>query len=116
MKKLTDIPLAPYGTGVAVFVGQPKEAARYFRRRFKGDVDFGDAEGYTVHESGVWTFVYVRRAKSRATVLGALAHEAYHAANFILAERGVKLHRSNDESTAYLVGHIVSEAVSRLRL
>ena len=42
---------------------------------------------------------------------GTLAHEATHAAFYILTGAGVKLTSDNDEPLAYLVGYIVDECI-----
>jgi hypothetical protein len=45
---------------------------------------------------------------------GTLAHEAVHAATIVLHNAGVKMHASNDEPLAYVVGHIVDSCAAAL--
>jgi hypothetical protein len=45
---------------------------------------------------------------------GTLAHEAVHAANYMLERAGVKMSYENDEAQAYLVGHIVDQCMPAL--
>ena len=45
--------------------------------------------------------------------LGEIAHEAVHAAHFLLKDVGVKITPDNDEPLAYLVQWIVDELTKR---
>jgi hypothetical protein len=44
-----------------------------------------------------------------------IAHEAVHAANYILSDRGVLCDHDNDEPLAYLVEWVVSKVVDALK-
>ena len=54
-------------------------------------------------------FVILNTANPSKVTTGIIAHEAFHAANFLLNRRGHKFSYDNDEAHAYLVEWIAEE-------
>lgn len=65
------------------------------------------------HESVL--VIFNPKNPGRKLTHGCIAHEAIHAANFILAERGVECHPRNDEPLAYLTEWMVDKINSVLK-
>lgn len=77
------------------------------------DVDFANrmAKGRMLswwHGDQVYIGVY-------ASSPSALAHEAFHASNIVLEQRGIKADTDNDEAQAYLIGWIFSKYCENVR-
>lgn len=59
--------------------------------------------------------IVIKKAMGRAELIGTIAHEAFHAADTLLADRDVFLRRGDhNESHAYLIGFITEQAVKKL--
>lgn len=93
------------------------------------DKKFGDVNPETV---GQWTgakTLWVERPRGVAlvlwfpqwftvkdgTYLSVLAHESFHAAEFVLRERGLRLTDESDEAYAYYIAWIFRECYKRLK-
>lgn len=60
--------------------------------------------------------IVIKRAMPYAELIGTIAHEAFHAADCLLADRDVFLRRGDhNEAHAYLLGFITEMAVTRLK-
>ncbi len=65
---------------------------------------------YGTYKGSQGFFVFLNPNNTRSKVTrGVVAHEAVHAANFILEDRGVIADFVNDEPQAYLMGWIVDQ-------
>lgn len=104
----------PYGWNVYFFTDVDKWAR--FTSRLPGysfDKQMeaaADADGLTMLGTNVQS-VYIAVFNGEP---GVLAHEAVHAANYMLDRAGVKSNYENDEAQAYLVGHIVDQCMPAL--
>lgn len=97
------------------FIGWKKEDFISWIKKHSGhDIYIGEqAAGHTswVSDSkGSRVCIWIKK-KGGVQFHEILAHEAVHAANFVLGPRGAKLDFENDEMQAYLVGAIVRKAM-----
>jgi hypothetical protein len=59
--------------------------------------------------------IVVKKKMDRAALIGTLAHESFHAAHMLLAQRDVVLrHKDNNEPHAYLLGFLVEQIYNKL--
>jgi hypothetical protein len=88
-----------------------KDYELYMQKRF-------NCRGGSRGRDGVTAFLHFTDGSSVVVVwlrkkrdYNSLAHEAVHAANFTLKQKGVKASFRNDEAQAYLVGLLVEKAL-----
>lgn len=87
----------------------PKKFETYMRKQFDYEWAGDRKDGTTLRcdaDQGTIMVLWTRDKKN----IGALAHEAVHAANWTLEMRGWKPDLSNDEPQTYLVESIVRHA------
>lgn len=81
------------------------------------DVEKEDCTAITFDNDKGEAVILVKHPMPRAELIGTLAHEAFHAADHLLADRDVFLRRGDhNEPHAYLIGYIVEEMAKRLSL
>jgi hypothetical protein len=98
------------------FAGASEYVIKSFFKRNKIDIDldFKNDSGNTIMtEFGI--VIWLDDRSFNPENLGNLAHEANHAANYILKDRGIRGSRDNDEAASYLIGYIVKECSKALR-
>lgn len=104
----------PYGWKVYFFTDESKWAR--FTSRASGALL--DKQEETAAEADGLTMLGVDAQHIYLAVFngepGTLAHEAVHAANYMLDRAGVKMSYENDEAQAYLVGYIVDQCMPAL--
>lgn len=104
----------PYGWTVYFFTDQARWSR--FVSRLTGSkqsvrrAEADDADGLTLTPDGT-QIVCIGVFNQEP---GTLAHEATHAANYMLARASVRFDLENDEAQAYLIGHIVDECIPAL--
>lgn len=79
------------------------------------DTDTSSYSGGMTFQKGGVVFVWIRDWKKHKDIsdnLEYLHHESIHAANFILASRGVKVSARNDEALTYLSQWIFSRCMA----
>ena len=104
----------PYGWSVYFFTDADKWA-KFTSRKTGASLErqqesSEDADGLTMLGVDV-QHIYIAVFNGEP---GCLAHEAVHAANYMLDRAGVKMSYENDEAQAYLVGHIVDQCMPAL--
>ena len=69
----------------------------------------------TTFVSGVGFFVLIKAHPDYfRSMVGSLVHELTHVAQILLRDRGVPATQDTDEVQAYLMGHLVTEALKRM--
>lgn len=112
MKKVTIIPLHIYPFEVAVAFNLPynelsKELQKILPKELHDEIDGldgrYDARTYFFEQGGQTVINFHEVSDSL------IAHEAFHAACFILNHIGMQLTRESEEAYAYLIGYLVDE-------
>lgn len=109
-----------YDVSVFLLRGTGDEAQRYLKQTFD--------EGYVGEWTGAKTlFISKPRgcaivlwfpvwwSRTDATHLSVLAHESFHAAEFVLRERGMTLTDASDEAYAYYIAWMFRECYRRMK-
>jgi hypothetical protein len=72
--------------------------------------------GRCVHRDGKGTIIALRDKFTFSPVdLGTLSHECFHAVEYIMEERGMRLVHETSEAYAYLLGSLVKRSLCLLR-
>lgn len=115
------IPLVVYPFDVMVSLGESDEIL--FAHLKKKGVDYLDVSldhysdtqrGRTVMFKGNQTLIRMYELRETAEWYGNLAHEIFHAVEFIMERIGMRLTIDSDEAYAYLIGYITKEVYKRL--
>lgn len=116
------IPLVVYPFDVIVSISESDEAL--FKKLKKRGIDVADTNlsvysnttrGRTIIFSGNQSLIRMYELRDTPEWYGNLAHEVFHAVEFILERVGMKLTMKSDEAYAYLVGYITTEIFKRLK-
>ena len=111
-----------YDVTIVLLHGEPESALAWMNKTF-GEVTAENVGNFT----GAKT-MWIERSKGIAlvlwfprwfhtkdgTYLSVLAHESFHAAEFLLRERGLTLTDSSDEAYAYYIAWMFRECYRRL--
>jgi hypothetical protein len=111
-----------YDTTIVLLHGDGKEALAWM------DKTFGDVSGRECGEFAGAKTVWIERDKGTALALwfpawwhvndgmylSVLAHECFHAAEFVLRERGMQLTDASDEAYAYYIAWMFRNIYKRL--
>lgn len=100
-KKIIDIPIYPFRLHLCLL---NEEGLKYLENKHR------DTDARTEKE-GLEIFIYFKE-KPRAD---SVAHEVFHATEFIMLEIGQKLGDSPNETWAYLMGYLMDECDKFLR-
>lgn len=115
------IPLVVYPFDVMVSLGESDKDVSKRLTHFVGNFESSDIEhnysqrGRTIIYSGNQTLIRMYKLKDTPEWHGQLAHEIFHAVEFIMERIGMKLTFDSDEAYAYLIGHITTEIFKRLK-
>lgn len=116
------IPLTVYPFDVMVSISESDEVL--FDKLKKKGVDVADTNlhvysdtqrGRTILFKGNQTLVRMYELRDTPEWHGNLAHEIFHAVEFILERVGMKLTIDSDEAYAYLIGYITTEIYKHLK-
>jgi hypothetical protein len=81
----------------------------------KGITDYTpSARGRCIMFEGGQTLIRIYRYDKSCDFYGHLAHEIFHAVEFIMDRIGMKLVRESDEAYAYLISYLTTEIHKRL--
>lgn len=76
----------------------------------------GKFEAITFFTKDATSVIVFREALPLPRMIGTLSHEIFHAAQDILAERGVFLHKHDgNETHTYLAGYLMEKVVEKMR-
>lgn len=116
------IPLVVYPFDVMVSIAEPDKIL-YRKLKNKG-VDITDTNlhvysdttrGRTILFEGNKTLIRIYHLRNTPEWYGSLAHEIFHAVEFIMERIGMKLTIESDESYAYLIGYLTTEIHKKIK-
>ncbi len=74
-----------------------------------------ECRGRTYHHLiGAQTVIRLKKKPQTAQEFGTLAHEIFHAVDFITRRIGLRLMDGSDEAYAYLIGYVTEKVMYRL--
>ncbi len=111
-----------YGAGVVLLRGSGVAALHWLTAtfgsvtEFDGSPDMAGQTAWVERDGKRWVVIWFP-AFSAAKVedLSMLAHESYHAADFVLSDRGLKPSDDSDEAYAYYLSWVFRECLKRLK-
>lgn len=115
------IPLVVYPFDLAVSINQSNDDIEKSLNKYS--IDYTDVnvrsesstrKGRTIIFKGNQTLIRMFEFKKDSIHYGYLAHEIFHAAEFIMERIGMKLCSKSDEAYAYLIQYITQEIHKKL--
>lgn len=116
------IPLVVYPFDVMVSISESDESL--FAKLKKMGVDISDTNlhvysdtqrGRTILFKGNQSLIRMYELRDTPDWYGHLAHEIFHAVEFIMERIGAKLTAESDEAYAYLVGYLTKEIHKKIK-
>lgn len=116
------VPLVVYPFDVMVSISESDESL--FAKLKKKGVDITDTSlsvysdthrGRTILFKGNQSLIRMYELRDTPEWYGNLAHEIFHAAEFIMERIGMKLTTESDEAYAYLIGYLTKEIYSKIK-
>lgn len=115
------IPLVIYPFDVMVSIGQSDKELYPILKKFGVDTEDDNLlthsntqRGRTILFKGNQTLIRMYESKTTPVWFGNLAHEIFHAVEFILERAGMKLTLDSDEAYAYLIGYLTRKIHEQL--
>jgi Xaa-Pro aminopeptidase len=106
--KVIRIELPPFDYRIIVIIGKHSDALHYMRRLTGGTFDFlEDALGQCVYIKGWCPFIWLPRKPKTPKEISTAAHEAVHAALWLMDWAKVGASAGEDEFFGHTVGYIV---------
>lgn len=115
------VPLVVYPFDVAVIINKSNDETEEFLK--KHGVDYTDAnvrsdsstrKGRTIIFKGNQTLIRMFDFEKTPTGYGYLAHEIFHAVEFVMERIGMKLCHKSDEAYAYLIQYLSTKIYEKL--
>lgn len=111
------VPCVIYPFDVLVCLGSSREEILSFLKKnspTESDVNALKMYGLgrTVLLDGGQTILWIKRKPKKGS--GVLAHEIFHAVDFLFDMIGIKLSRDSDEAYAYAIQHLTNEINKKL--
>lgn len=75
-----------------------------------------NCNGRTVHLDGGQTMIRMNGKVKTPEQFGTLAHEIFHAVDFIFTRLNMKLSRDSDEAFAYAIGYVTEQIYKKFKL
>lgn len=116
------IPLVVYPFDVMISINQTNDEIEK-SLKFKG-IDYSDVNvrcdsstrrGRTIMFKGNQTLIRMFEFELTPNCYGYLAHEIFHAVEFVMERIGMKLCHKSDEAFAYLIQYLTTEIHKRLK-
>ncbi len=111
-----------YGSGFVLLCGPGVEALAWLARTFGPVTEFdgaADMAGQTAwierkgkRYAAIW---FPEFSADKIEDVAMLAHESFHATDFVLSDRGFKLSDDSDEAYAYYLSWVFRECLKRLK-
>ncbi len=95
-----------------LFIGwSAKNVKKYLKSDYANEVICEEKQGCTMFTEDSICMIWINRKTKDSLFYSILAHECFHAANFVTEKMGIKNSSSNDEPLAYLLSTLIRRAL-----